>query len=86
MIADFSENCSVVLPEEATAAHFASTQTTLYPVMVYRTADGVIQDGFYVISDDLRHDYHASSFIPPENIETEAEKYYDTVERPASRS
>ena len=60
MIADFSKNCSASLPEEAKAAHFATTQITLYPVMVYRrTADGVIQDGFYVISDDLRHDYHA---------------------------
>ena len=57
VIADFSENYSFVLQDEAQGFHWNNSQATVHPFMVYYMESGKLQQLTYVIiSDCLHHD------------------------------
>ena len=57
VIADFSENYSFVLQDEAQGFHWNSSQATLHPFVVYYTESSKLyQLSYVIISDCLQHD------------------------------
>ena len=57
VIADFSENYSFVLQDEAQGFHWNNSQATIHPFVVYYTESGELHEQSYVIiSDCLHHD------------------------------
>ena len=57
VIADFSENYSFVLQDQAQGFHWNNSQVTIHPFVVYYTESGKLQQLSYVIiSDCLHHD------------------------------
>ena len=56
-IQDFSENYTCLLPEEIISIHWTQEQATVYPVVVLRKIDNVLnEDHFTFTSDDMKHD------------------------------
>ena len=58
MIADFSENYSFILQDEAQGFHWNNSQATIHPFVVYYAElPGKLQHlSFVVVSDCLNHD------------------------------
>ena len=57
VMADFSENYSFVLQDEAQGFHWNNSQATLHPFVVYYTESGELhQLSYVIISDCLQHD------------------------------
>ena len=60
MIADFAENYSFILQDEAQGFHWNNSQATVHPFVVYyyytESSGELHQLSFVVISDCLHHD------------------------------
>ena len=59
VMADFSENYSFVLQDEAQGFHWNNSQATIHPFVVYYTESGKLHQLSYVcyyITDCLQHD------------------------------
>ena len=57
VIADFSENYSFVLQDEAQGFHWNNAQATIHPFVIYYCESGEIhQLSYVIISDCLHHD------------------------------
>ena len=58
VIADFSENYSFILQDEAQGFHWNNSQATVHPFVVYHTesSDELRDLSFVIISDCLNHD------------------------------
>ena len=60
MVMYFAKNCQY--QDEVQWAHWNHNQVTIHPISTYYTCsscDGLVNEGFVFISNDLTHDYHA---------------------------
>ena len=62
LMMDFAENFRTCYQDEVAAAHWAYSQVTIHPMILYyhcQECNEVVKESLVCISDDLKHDSHA---------------------------
>lgn len=69
-VSDFGQNYTCHHQEEIQGAHWSRSETTIHPVVAYYNTDaGITRESFIFLSNDHKHDAHASHFYQIKAIE-----------------
>ncbi|KAK0050883.1 stomatin-like protein 2 mitochondrial [Biomphalaria pfeifferi] len=61
LVSDFGQNFTCHHQDEIQGAHWARTEVTIHPVVsYYRDKDLIVKESMFFLSNDLKHDGHAS--------------------------
>ncbi|KAK0057733.1 hypothetical protein Bpfe_012963 [Biomphalaria pfeifferi] len=69
LVSDFGQNFTCHHQDEIQGAHWARTEVTIHPVVsYYRDKDLIVKESMFFLSNDLKHDGHASQHFQTKGI------------------